>query len=235
MKKTTILLFAVLLCSSVILKSQTLKDSDSIIENATYPKEDLTNLLRSNIRYPLEALKNNLQGDVILSFRIDKNGKLDSLKMKSSPDITLSTSSIVSLNHVEDEWSPCKVNGKPIDKEYLMVFRYRLYKDTQPPVYKKKAAKLIEKQKHEKALQCLNEAISENRFDYELFETRSKVKNALGDKIGATEDLAQSGRLKNTIISLIDVVAIGVTRVERRISGDPILLPPGAVPMNRVR
>jgi len=219
MKKITILLFTTFLCLNVILKSQTLHDNDMKlnIENAEYVKEDLTKLLQSNMTYPLEALKNEIQGDVILSFLIDKTGNLDSLNILISPNDILSASSIVSFNHLENEWSPCKVNGDPIDKKYFIVFRYRLYMNTQPPEYIKRAEKFVEKQKYEKALKFYDKAIAENLYDSRLFELRSKVKEILGDKDGAEKDFQESKRLQNEIISLVDIEAIGISRVEKRV------------------
>ncbi len=219
MKKTLIFFFTTLLCFNVILKSQTLQDSsaNSNVENAQYLKEDLTKLLQKNIKYPIEALKNKIQGDVILSINIDKNGNMNSLNIISSPSEILSSSSLASFNHVENEWSPCKVNGNPVSKNYLIVFRYKFYLNTQPPEYKKRAEKFVKKQKYEKALKYYNNAITENQFNYELFESRSKLNKILGDTEGAKNDSQQSDRLKNKIISLVDIAAIGQTRVEKRV------------------
>jgi len=219
MKKTLIFFFTTLLCFNVILKSQTLQYSsaNSNVENAQYLKEDLTKLLQKNIKYPIEALKNKIQGDVILSINIDKNGNMNSLNIISSPSEILSSSSLASFNHVENEWSPCKVNGNPVSKNYLIVFRYKFYLNTQPPEYKKRAEKFVKKQKYEKALKYYNNAITENQFNYELFESRSKLNKILGDTEGAKNDSQQSDRLKNKIISLVDIAAIGQTRVEKRV------------------
>jgi tetratricopeptide (TPR) repeat protein len=219
MKETTILLFTILLCFNIILKSQTLQDpgTNINIENAQYLKEDLTKLLQSNVKYEMEALKSGIEGDVVLSFIIDKNGKLDSLNIISSPHKILSASSITSFNHVQNEWSPCKINGKPIDKRYLSVFRYRLYLNTQPPNYKEKAEKLVEKQKYENALKYFDKAIKENQLDYKLFDSRSKIKEILNDDEGAKKDSEKSKILQNEIISIVDITAIGTTRVEKRL------------------
>jgi tetratricopeptide (TPR) repeat protein len=218
MKRTTILFFVTFLSLNGILKSQSLQDSDTIksIKNAEYLKEDLTKFLQSNTKYPLEALENNIQGNVILSFEIRKDGKLNNLKVISSPDKILSTSSIISFNNMVNEWSPCKNNGNPIDKEYLIVFRYRIYFNTQPLNDNEKAEKFIKKQKYEKALKQFDAAIKENSFDYKLFESRSKIKEILGDTEGAKNDYEQSSRLQNEILTLVDVNAIGITRVENR-------------------
>jgi len=44
-------------------------------------KESFTKLLRENLKYPEEALKNNIEGDVHLSFEIDHNGEVFNVKV----------------------------------------------------------------------------------------------------------------------------------------------------------
>jgi hypothetical protein len=195
-----------------------MQNSDSIknCKKAEYLNEDISKYLQKNIKYPISSLQNNIQGDVLLSFVISKEGKLHSLKVVSSPDISLSTSSIVSLNDLSNEWSPCKIAGKPVDKEYLIVFRYRIYINTQPYDYNERVDKLIKKQKIEKALKHINSAIKENLYNFKFYDTRSSIKNMLGDTDGSMKDSEQSKRLQNEIITVVDVVAIGITRVETR-------------------
>jgi len=141
---------------------------------------------------------------------------MNNLKVFSSPDKILSTSSITSFNNLGNEWSPCINNGIPIDKEYLIVFKYRIYLNTQPSNDNEKAERFVKKQKYDKALKYIDAAIIENPFGYKLFDTRSKIKEMLGDTEGAKKDSEQSSRLQNEIITLVDVIAIGVTHVETR-------------------
>ena len=206
-----------LLFVPLILLSQNLQDSDTIksIKNAEYLKDDLTKYLQTNLKYPKEAVEANLQGDVILAFKIDKNGKSDSLNIISSPSKILSYSSSISFNQLEDKWSPCKVNGNPIDKIYMLVIRYRMWLNTHPPEYMKKAEKFVEKQKYDKALEYYNLAIKENKYDYKQFESRSKLEKILSNIGSAKEDSLQAIRLKNEIISVVDINAIGVTSVKK--------------------
>jgi tetratricopeptide (TPR) repeat protein len=218
MKKIAILFISTFLLLSFLVKSQTLQKSDPIskIENAKYLKGDLTKELKSNIKYPRKGLVNNIQGDVILSFIIDRNGKLDSLAILNSPDVLLSTTSIVAFSEIDNEWSPCKINEQPIGQSYLIIFRYRRYLNEVPPEYKNKAEKFFKKQKYEKALKYYDKAIKDNQYDSELFESRSKIKEVLGDIEGAKLDKLISANLKNKIISIVDIEAIGKTRTETR-------------------
>jgi TonB family protein len=183
MKKTLILFVTTLLYFNVIVKSQTPQDSSEhlSLENTQNSKADLAKILQENTKYPIEALKNKIQGDVILSFNIDKNGNMNNLKIISSPSEFLTTSSLISFDQAVNKWSPSEINGTPVNKVHIIVFRYRFYLNTQPIDYKEKTKKYVEKQKYDKALKTYNTAITENRFDYELYELRSKLNDILGD------------------------------------------------------
>ena len=84
---------------------------------------------------------------------------------------------------------------------------------------------LFEKHKYERALKTFNSGIEDNKYDYELYELRSKVKEMLGDIEGAKNDQLNSLRLKVEVMSIIDVTAIGVRRTvklgESIITGPP--------------
>ncbi len=219
MKNFSILFIITFLLLNNVVKGQASKETDttSTIENAHYLNGDLSKLLPLNIKYPLNALRNNIEGDVIISLLINKHGKLDSLNILISPDIMLSTSSITPFEDLENEWSPCKINGIPINKKYLIVFRYRIYMNTEPPEYKKQAEKYFEKQKYKKALRFYNSAIKDNEYDYELFKNRSEIKELLGDIEGSKQDSLEATRIKNGIISCVDVTVVGIHRTEKRV------------------
>ncbi len=216
MKKPAILFFTILLFINSQLKSQTPQDSEtnSNIKKAVYLKEDLKNDLWKNLEYPFEAVTNKIQGDVILSFDIDKSGKIGDMMIVSSADKSLSISSLASFDGIGDDWSPSKVNGNPVDKTYLLIYRYRIWQSFKSPEYDEKAQKLIEKEKYEKALKIYDRAIEENQYDYQLFEARSKISEMLGDTIAAKNDSEQANRLQNEIMLVIDVPVVSrqVTR-----------------------
>jgi len=210
MKKLTI----IFLLFSLAVKGQSSNDSTAIsnIENASYLNGDLTKILKKLTRYPVEEASKGVKGDVVISFNIMADGKIDSLIIESSPSKRLSANSLVSFDQLKGKWNPYKVNGTPINKKYLLVFRYRYYLDTSPPEYKKKAAQFISKEKYDKALKVLNKAIKDNKYDYTLFELRSKVKEKLGDIKGSKTDFEKALHLKSEIISLVKVDMIGKMR-----------------------
>ena len=217
MRKTIILFVTVFLTFSTLVNSQTIQESDSIsnFEKAIYLKEDLAKYFQQNVRYPIEALKKKVQGDVILSFVINRDGTLDSLALISSPDLLLSTSTIDAFDTLDGEWSASKMNENPFDKKYLIVFRYRFYMESVPQTNRSRAGKYFEKEKYDKALSFYSKAIEDNKYDFELFESRSRIKKTLGDIDGSKQDLKTSIILDSEIMLVIDMIALGRTRTTR--------------------
>lgn len=212
-KKATLIVMS-LLTIFMNSKSQTIQKSDSIItyEKAMYLKEDLTKFLSINTKYPKEEMVDRIMGDVVFSFIINKSGKLGSLALESIPNISFLNSAKIAINSLDGEWKPAMINNAPADRKYLIIFRFRTYLDYKPNDYKGQARKLFEKQKYERALKLYNEGIRDNKYDFELFEFRSKVKEMLGDIEGAKTDQSISLKLKDEIMAIIDITAIGVTR-----------------------
>ena len=74
-----------------------------------------------------------------------------------------------------------------------------------------KAEKYFDKQKFNRALKGFNRAIKDNKYDFELFELRSKTKEKLGDIHGARIDNLNSIILKGKIISIVNVIGLSYT------------------------
>ena len=56
-----------------------------------------------------------------------------------------------------------------------------------------------------------DEQIFYNSCDFELFAERSKLKEKSGDKIGAIEDYKWSDRLSDEYMTVVNVIAVGIT------------------------
>jgi tetratricopeptide (TPR) repeat protein len=209
----------------IYANGQSTEKTDSVASKvkAQYLRGDITKSMISKIVYPTDALTQGIQGDVILSFTITKNGKLENLKIVSSPDMLLSQSTIIAFDALENEWSPFKVNNTPVNKEYLMVFRFRIYKEGESSEYdQNRKDKYIANQQYDKALKLLNKAIDANKFSTDLFYSRSKVKEMLGDTDGAKSDLLFSEKLEDNLMSVGDITVLSRSYTKS--------VPAGAVP-----
>jgi tetratricopeptide (TPR) repeat protein len=213
LKKRTLFLLA-LLTISMYSNSQIIQKPDSIIkyEKAKYLKQDLNKFLSTHTEYPYTEMMNEIIGDVVFSFIINKNGTLEDLALVDSDNASLLNSSKNAINSLDGEWSPAKLDNATVDKKYSIVFRYRCYLIHNPNDYKAYGKNFFKKQKYEKALKALNSGIEENKYDYELYELRSKVREKLGDNEGAKKDQLNALSLKDEIISIIDITATGADR-----------------------
>ena len=213
-KKRTLVGLA-LLTIFMYSNSQIVQKPDSIIkyEKAKYLKQDLNKFLCLKTEYPYTEMIGMKNGDVVFSFIITSNGTLESLALKDYPNASFLNSSKNAINSLDGEWSPAKLNDSPVDMKYLIVFRFRTSLERKPYDYKGQSRNLIEKQKYERALKTLNSGIEDNKYDYELYELRSKVKEMLGDIEGAKYDQLNSLRHKVEIMSIIDVTEPIVRRI----------------------
>jgi hypothetical protein len=212
MKKTKIICLASFLTISLIAVSQSIPGSETglTVEKAKYLKGNVTGLLSGKTKYPNEPTS-SVQGDVVLAFNINRNGILDSLSIISSPDFTFSTSAVLAINSLDGQWSPAKLNDIPVDSKYRIVFRYRKYLNSKPIDFKGQAEALYKKGKYEKALKAYDRAIKDNEYDAGLYESRSRIREMLGDTPGTKQDLMISNNLKNEIMSVVNVNLIGVS------------------------
>jgi hypothetical protein len=215
---------ATFLSLTLLASGQQAQKPDSILPNrkAVNAYGDVSKLLAQNANFPVEQLGPNVsgsEGDVVLSLVIGKNGKSDSLSIVSSVGKSFSTSAIVAFSKLPDDWSPAIINNQPADKRYLLVFRYRKYMDTQPYDYKGKIKQLLSREKYKEALKQLNRAINDNKYDSELFESRSKVRQILGDVGGANADKLVSLRLSEEILSLVEVKVMGISSTKKVMMG----------------
>ncbi len=209
---------AVLIFGFILMaQSRTVPNSDSTVVNkkARYLKGDVTILLSRNTNYPTEKLAPNSggkgEGDVILSVVIHKEGKSEFLAVVSSPELAFTTSAVLAFNKLEDEWSPAIVDNVPVDKNYLIVFRYRKYMDIQPYDYNGRIKDLLSRQKYKEALKTLNRAINDNKYSKELLGSRAKVKRMLGDAEGAEADELAAKKINDEILSLVTVQVVGIS------------------------
>lgn len=214
MKKSISFLVITFLTFYSVAHSQSIQKSDSVpaFEKAKYLKEDLEKGLSRNTRYPLEALKSESQGDVIFSFIITKEGKMENIIMISPLTTGISPSVFNAINQLDKNWVPAKENGKPIDKKYTIVYRYRLYENVKPADLKNEAEGYVKRKKYDKALKSYNEAIDDNPYDYKLVEARAQVKELLGEIEGSKQDHKASIMLFADVLAVETIISVRTTR-----------------------
>lgn len=81
--------------------------------------------LGTNLHYPAEAQKQGIQGMVIVSFTIDKDGSITEAKAVRSPHESLSKEAVRMILSMP-KWTPGMNNGQPVRVNFTLPVRFKL-------------------------------------------------------------------------------------------------------------
>lgn len=81
--------------------------------------------VQQNVRFPQIALENGIQGRVVLSFVIEKDGRLTNIQVLQSPDRSLSDEAIRVLSK-SPKWSPGKQRNQVVRVKYTLPVDFRV-------------------------------------------------------------------------------------------------------------
>ena len=81
--------------------------------------------VQQNVKFPQIALENNIQGRVVLSFVIDKDGRLTNIEVLQSPDRSLAEEAIRVLNK-SPKWSPGKQRNQTVRVKFTLPVDFRV-------------------------------------------------------------------------------------------------------------
>lgn len=100
----------------------------------------LMQYLSNNIKYPKEAEKKGIQGRVICTFVVEKDGSITNVKVSKSVEPSLDAEAVRVLSAMP-RWIPGKQADKPVSTKYTLPITFRLQGDSVPktkPAKKKK-------------------------------------------------------------------------------------------------
>jgi periplasmic protein TonB len=96
-------------------------------EHPEYPGgyEAMMNFVRRNQKYPRAAKRAGVQGEVRVTFVVDKSGSIVDVKTVKSlhPDCDAEAERIVKSM---PQWSAGKLNGKPVDVRFSIPIKFKL-------------------------------------------------------------------------------------------------------------
>ena len=81
--------------------------------------------LRDNIKYPAEAIEKGIEGRVIVTFVVTKDGKITNAEVVRSSDPLLNEEALRVLHSMPD-WIPAKRNGQNVDLQFTLPVIFRL-------------------------------------------------------------------------------------------------------------
>ena len=93
----------------------------------TYPGgvEQFYKTVFSNVNYPESASKKNVQGTVVLSFVIEKNGAIGNISPDKDLGSGLTEAAIVALKSTK-KWKPAEIDGKPVRVKMNIPIKFAL-------------------------------------------------------------------------------------------------------------
>ena len=83
------------------------------------------NYLVKNIRYPEDAKKKKIEGEVVLRFVIDDKGNVGDVKVAKAAHPSLDAEALRVIRSMP-KWNPGKQNGKPVSVYFTQPILFRL-------------------------------------------------------------------------------------------------------------
>ena len=87
--------------------------------------DGLMNYLSEHIRYPKMAIKNKVQGRVVLRFVVDKTGKVSNVKVMESVDDDLAEEAVRVVKKLPN-FTPGLVNDEPVNVWFTLPINFKL-------------------------------------------------------------------------------------------------------------
>lgn len=100
---------------------------DVVEEQPSFPggQGALMAWLNDNIKYPVVAAENGIQGKVIVQFVVGKNGSISNVKVLRSVDPSLDREAVRVVSSMPN-WTPGKQNGASVNVRFTLPVTFRL-------------------------------------------------------------------------------------------------------------
>jgi protein TonB len=88
-------------------------------------ESELRNFIGSSVKYPVEAMKNKIQGKVFVGFIIAKNGSVRNVKIVRGADPMLDAEALRVVSSMP-KWIPGEQKGKNVAVQYTIPINFAL-------------------------------------------------------------------------------------------------------------
>lgn len=85
----------------------------------------------SQLKYPVEALKKEIQGRVVVAFVVEKDGSTGDIRIVQSPDKSLSEE-VIRVMKSAPKWTPGKQRGQTVNVKYTVLIDFHFGKNGSP-------------------------------------------------------------------------------------------------------
>ena len=96
-----------------------------MIESMPKFPNDLNQYVKDNLKYPIIAADNGIQGSVIVQFMIGESGSISDVKVVRCVDPSLDREAIRIIKSMPN-WIPAKSNGKNVRCKYTLPIKFKL-------------------------------------------------------------------------------------------------------------
>lgn len=96
---------------------------------------ELLKYISTNLKYPVIAFENGIQGRVVVSFTVEKDGSITEAEVVRSIDPSLDQEALRVINTLP-KWTPGKNEGKIVRVKYTVPIQFRLNRGPSEPVKK---------------------------------------------------------------------------------------------------
>lgn len=132
------------LTSVVVITTKAYEGQDdewlAVEEMPTFMGGDLSTFrdwVMQNTRYPEEAIKNGIEGNVVVNFCVGKDGyiKESRITVLESPDKLLSDE-VIRVLKSSPQWTPGKQKGNPVVVQFTLPVGFKVVKDVEVVTFK---------------------------------------------------------------------------------------------------
>lgn len=86
---------------------------------------ELMKYLRNNVKYPAEAQKKKIEGRVIVTFVVNKKGRITHPTVVRSAHPLLDAEALRVVKRMP-KWTPGRMNGEPVNVKYALPVTFKL-------------------------------------------------------------------------------------------------------------
>jgi len=99
------------------------------MQTASYPDGTpaIYQFINKTVKYPKQALKNNIQGRVIIQFKISEEGKVIDVSVAQSVEKSLDEEALRVIRLMPD-WKPALFGGLPFTSYFKLPIEFKLQK-----------------------------------------------------------------------------------------------------------
>ncbi|MDX1410485.1 MAG: energy transducer TonB, partial [Saprospiraceae bacterium] len=91
--------------------------------------QKLLEFIYANIQYPLVARENNIQGNVVLSFVVNRDGSIEQIQVLRDVGAGCGEEAVRVIKLMEQKgikWIPGKQRGQPVRVQFLLPVKFKL-------------------------------------------------------------------------------------------------------------